>query len=209
MGTEQDVYYERGPNGNDPLTVHAEEAGEWSSSADSSSLAPAVLPPQGFNYSTGMFVGVSPDEADAMPGALHPHMVKVATSEPVKTFETIHEATHRRYDAPFTVAISQAAAGFTLVAPPRPGLHYLKVLAAVLQADAAGTVKFVQGSTDGTVTADVTGAIPVATNAGFTLAPAPVETPWFFTSPDLALGIFSGTSKISGFVTVCYSPFDA
>ncbi len=42
-------YYERGNNANDPLTVHAEEAGEWSSSADSSSLAAAGLPAEQFH----------------------------------------------------------------------------------------------------------------------------------------------------------------
>lgn len=205
-------YYERGNNANDELTVHAEGAGEWGQGAPSTAETDDVsasLPPQGYDYSAGMFNLVAADQADAIPGSLHPDVVaKLATAQPARTFETIHEATHRRYDSPFTVAISQSAAGFTKLVPPKPGLHFIKVLACLVTLDAAGTIKFVQGDEAGLTTADVSGAIPVSANSGFSLSPARIETPWFFTTPDLALGIFSVTGKASGFITCCYSPFD-
>lgn len=207
-----DVYYERGSNHNDELTEHATTAGEWSSSADSSSLAPAALPPEMFDYSAGIFVGVPGQEADAIPGTVHPNVVaKLATDQPARSYDTIHEATHRRYDSPFTVPVNQAAAGTTMIVPARPGLHFIKVIACFITLDAAGTLKFVQGSGDGLNVADVSGLM----NAGggsapaISLAPADISTPWFYTSPDLALGIITATGKAQGFITCCYSPYDA
>jgi len=41
------------------------------------------------------------------------------------------------------------------------------------------------------------------------LQPAPIESPWLFTAPDQALGIFTVTGKAAGFAVVCYSPYDA
>lgn len=213
--SDHDVFYERGNNANDELTVHAEGAGAWGSGATSTALTddvPASLPAEHFDYSAGMFVGVPGQEADAMPGTLHPMIVaKLATDQPAKSYETLHEATHRRYDSPFTVAVNQAAAGTTMIVPPKMGLHFIKVLACFITLDAAGTVKFVQGSGDGLNVADVSGAM----NAGgasappVMLSPADISTPWFFTSPDQALGITTATGKAQGFITCCYSPYDA
>lgn len=210
MAAEWDAYYERGENANDPLTVHAKAAGRWGNPTEPDDLQrPAELPAEGFDYSYGVFVGIPGQEADAVPGTLHPKVAAKLPTDVPPAYQIPHEATHRRYDAPFSVAISQSAAGFTLVAPPKMGLHFLKVLGVLLSADAAGTVKFVQGDSDGNMTADLTGAVPVATNGGFVLPPAEVGTPWLFTAPDLALGIFSVTSKVSGFVTLCYSAYDS
>lgn len=207
------TYYDKGANLNDPLTMHAIEAGEWSDpSAPDVDGAPAALPPEHFDYSAGMFVGVPGQEADAIPGTLHPTIVsKLATDQPFRSYETIHESTHRRYDAPFTVAINQAAAGYTLVQPPKPGLHFLKVLAAVITLDAAGTLQLVQGDEAGLNRPGITGAMNLggAATPAFVLAPASIETPWFFLTPDLALGIFTVTGKAQGFVTCCFSPYDA
>ena len=208
----QDVYYERGENANDELTEHATGAGEWSSSADSSSLAPAALPPEQFDYSAGMFAVVPGTEVDALPGSVHPLIAaKLATEEPARAYQTIHEATHRRFDAPFTIPVNQAAAGTTMLVPPKMGLHFIKVLACFITLDAAGTIKFVQGAGDGTVVADMSGTMNAGGGSapGIVLAPADISTPWFFTSPDLALGIVTATGKAQGFITACYSPFDA
>jgi hypothetical protein len=177
---------------NDPLTANAGEAGTWGNPTGPDAMQqPAHLPLEGFDYSAGMFVGTPGQEADAIPVPLAPHVVAKLQTDVPPSYQTPHEATHRRYDAPFPVAVNQAAAGFTLIAPPKMGLHYLKVLACFITLDAAGTLKFVQGSQDGLNLGDISGAM----NAGgasappIQLAPADVSTPWFFTSPDQGLGI--------------------
>jgi hypothetical protein len=168
---------------------------------------PSVVLPE---YAQGMFVGAVDTEAAAVAVPPSPHQLRRRVDVP-PSYQTPHEATHRRYEPPFTVAINQAAAGFTLVAPPKMGLHYLKVIAAYLTLDAAGTLRFVQGSQDGTNVADVSGnwSAGGANNGVVNLSPADISTPWFFTSPDQGLGIFTVTGKAQGFVTCCYSPYEA
>lgn len=197
---------------NDDLTAHAKGAGRWGAPTVPDALQePAHVQPSTFDYSAGMFVGVDDDDAAAVPGSLHPIRILRRTDVP-NSYQTPHEATHRRYEPPFTVAVNQTASGFTLLAPPKNGLHYLKVIAALLTLDAAGTIKFVQGSQDGLSTADLSGtfALGGVNNAGdLALQPADISTPWFYTSPDQGLGIFTVTGKAQGFVTCCYSPYEA
>lgn len=196
---------------NDSLSYAAGEAGTWGNPGEPDHMQqPAHIPPSGYDYSAGMFVGVPGAEADAVPGMLHPIPLR-RTSDVPPSYQTPHEATHRRYEAPATQPVAQAAAGFTLIAPPKMGLHYIKVLSCDITLDAAGTFKFVQGSMDGLSLADVTGAIAMGGAAApqFSLAPADISTPWFFTSPDQALGVFTVTGKAAGFVTYCYSPYEA
>lgn len=197
---------------NDALTEHAQGAGVWGDPSMPDHLQhDAELPPEMFDYSAGIFVGVPGQEADAVPGMLHPLIVAKLPTDVPKSYEAVHEATHRRFDAPFTIAVNQAAAGFTLLVPPKMGLHYIKILACFITLDAAGTLRFVQGSTDGTNVADMAGNMGLggANNGVLQLQPAPIETPWFYTSPDQALGIFTVTGKAQGFVTACYSPYEA
>jgi hypothetical protein len=197
---------------NDVLTEHAQGAGVWGNPASPDDMQqPAHLPHEGFDYSAGMFVGVPGEEADAVPGTLHPTILAKLPTDVPKSYEALHESTHRRFDSPFTVAINQLAAGFSLLAPPQMGLHFIKVLACYVTLDAAGTLRFVQGSSDGTNVAAISGnlALGGANNGLVQLSPADIATPWFFTSPDQALGIFTVTGKAQGFVTCCYSPYEA
>jgi hypothetical protein len=196
---------------NDDLTAHATGAGEWSLPSEPDSMQePAHIQRSTFDYSDGMFVKVTDDEQATIPGNLHPIKLLRRTDVP-PSYQVPHEATHRRYEPPFTQAINQAAAGFTLITPPRSGLHYVKVIAAFLTLDAAGTVRFVQGSTDGLSVADLSGnfACGGANNAPLQLQPAEIETPWFYTASDQALGIFTVTGKAQGFVTYCFSPYES
>lgn len=210
--SDETLAYGKGENLNDPLTLHAEGAGVWGLPSDTDREHGAELAPEHFDYSAGMFVGVPGQEADAVPGTLHPLVVaKLATDQPYRSYETIHEATHRRYDAPFNVAINQAAAGYTMVQPPKPGLHFLKVLAAFITLDAAGTLQLVQGDEGGLNRAAITGLMNLggAATPAFQLPPSTIETPWFYLTPDLALGIVTVTGKAQGFLTCCFSPYDA
>lgn len=196
----------------DPMTMNAGQAGVWGNPAEPDHLnEPAHLPgPNLYDYSAGVLVGLPGSEADAVPGELHPARILRRTDVP-NSYQVPHEATHRRYEPPFTVPVAQAAAGFTLLAPPRSGLHYLKVLSVFLTLDAAGTLKFVQGSMDGLSTADLSGAFSLGGAAAppLQLQPADLSTPWFFSSPDQALGIFTAVGKAQGFVTLCFSPYEA
>lgn len=197
---------------NDGLTEHAQGSGVWGDpSMPDHFQRDAELPPEMFNYGEGMFVGAYGQEADAVPGTLHPLIVAKLPSDVPKSYETLHESTHRRFDAPLTLPVNQLAAGFLMLAPPRMGLHYIKVLACFITLDAAGTLKFVQGASDGTQTGDISGAMNLggASASPIQLPPADIASPWFFTSPDQALGIFTVTGKAQGFVTVCYSPYEA
>lgn len=196
---------------NDDLTVHAGGAGEWSLPSQPDTVeGPTRIQPSTFDYSDGVLVGLPDDETVAMPGVLHPAKIIRQTDVP-PSFQVPHEATHRRYEPPFTQSINQAAAGFTLIAPPRSGLHYIKVIAVFLTLDAAGTVRFVQGSMDGLSLADLSGnfACGGANNAPLQLQPSETPTPWFYTASDQALGIFTVTGKAQGFVTYVYSPYEA
>lgn len=198
---------------NDDLTANAGEAGTWGNPGAPDALQqPAHLPfVPAFDYSAGMFVDLGATEADAVPVPLAPHIIGRLPTDVPPSYQTPHEATHRRYDAPFTVPINQAAAGFALIAPPKMGLHFLKVLACFITLDAAGTIKFVQGSQDGLNLSDISGAMNAGGAAAppIQLAPADTSTPWFYTSPDQGLGIFTATGKAQGFVTCCYSPYEA
>lgn len=188
----------------DPLTYNGAEAGVWSLPSNPAGDVPARLPQEQHDYSHGIFVDHD-QELGYVAGS--PQMLQLRTDLP-NTYEAPHEATHRRYEPPITFPVAQAAAGFTAIAPTRGGLHYIKVIACVLLLDAGGTIKWVQGSNDGTLTGDISGAMPFAGNGGFVLSPAALSTPWFFTAPDQALGIFTVTGKASGFVTCVYSPYD-
>lgn len=206
--------FTHGPVDNDPLGIaQTTERVEQGLPSDEGLVGqePAELPGGGFDYSGGMFVGHGED-GDAQAPPAHPHLIRARVDAP-KSFELPHEATHRRYEAPVVVQINQSAAGFSLLLPDR-GLHYVKLISLVLTLDAAGTLKFVQGPADGTGIAaangpgDISGSIPLATNGGFVLPPAPIETPWLFTAPDQALSIFTVTGKAQGFAVCCYSPYD-
>lgn len=198
------------PPAADPLTTNSGTAGEWSMPGQPDVTTPAELGPQGYDYSAGMF-NVLPDaEADAIVN-LHPGLLRARTDFDLRSYELPHEATHRRYEPPYVVPVNQAAAGFTLIAPPTSGLHYIKVLGCFLTLDAAGTIRFVQGSMDGLNLAAMTGNM----NLGGAAVPAlaipvsEVANPWLFTSPDQALGIFTATGKAQGWVVCCNSPYDA
>lgn len=199
---------------NDALTAHAAAAGVWglpSEPADVILDVPAELPPEAFDYSKGMLEGVAgPDQANALGFPAHPHLLRTRTDEP-RAFQLPHEATHRRFEPPILKPIVQAAAGYLQIAATNQGLHYIKVLALFLTLDAAGTIKFVQGSNDGTGTSDLTGPMAMggAAVSPMVLSPAPPENPWLFTSSDQALGIFTVTGKAQGWAMVCYSPYDS
>lgn len=210
--------FTHGPFDNDPLgTAQTVERVEQGLPSDEGRVGqePAELPHGGFDYSGGMFVGHGED-ADAQAAAAHPHLIRARVDAP-RSFELPHEATHRRYEAPFVVPIAQGAAGFTLIAPARPGLHYIKLIALTLTLDAGGTVKFVQGPNDGSGSSatagpgDLSGLMAMGGAAAppLTLPPAELANPWLYTSPDLALGLFTVTGKAAGFAVVAYSPYDS
>lgn len=124
--------------------------------------------------------------------------------------EIAHPATHRQWQHPRRIRVSQAAAGFTAIATPMQGLHYVKLLGAFLAADAAGTIEFYEGAglnagTTG-VDASITGLIPIATNGGFVLPVTSVENPWLWTEVGKTLSINTVTSKVSGWILYCDSP---
>ena len=200
----------------DPLDANVGGAGAWglpSTEGIDGQLAgqsPTMLrrpqPPTGDNYADGIFVG-APDDAVADPAWPPAHLIGAATDAP-RAYEAPHEATHRRYEPVLSVPINQAAAGFTLIAPTRIGLHYVKLIACVLTLDAAGTLRFVQGSNDGTNVAPMSGDMAFGASQGFVLPPAELQNPWAFTAPDQGFGLFTVTGKAQGFVLVCYSPYD-
>lgn len=197
---------------NDPLTMAAVGAGTWGdpSHPNHDEEFPAELAPAFYDYSEGMFVQTIPDDANAMP-IIDPALLRVRTDADLRSYETPHEATHRRYEPPFTVPVNQAAAGFTLIAPPTGGLHYVKVLGCFLTLSAAGTLRFVQGSMDGTNVAAMTGNIALggAATPPLQMPMSEIPNPWLFTAPDQALGIFTATGLAQGWVICCNSPYDA
>jgi hypothetical protein len=200
------------PVDNDPLgTAQTTERSTWglpSDEGDPQRGDRAELPPATFDYSGGVMVTRGTDADEQAPPA-HPHLIRARVDAP-HSYELPHEATHRRYESPLVVPIAQAAAGFTVIAPTVRGLHYVKVLAVNITLDAAGTIKFVQGSNDGTTTADLTGAMNMggASAPPLNLAPSELANPWLYTSPDQALGIFTVTGKANGWALVAYSPYD-
>lgn len=191
----------------DPLSTDSGIAGTWSEPMQPLHDHGAQLPRETFDYSKGLLVGPDVD-ADALPQVAHPGLIRVRTDLP-PSYEQPHEATHRRFEPPRIFPIAQAAAGFTVVAPTLMGLHFVKLIALVVTLDAAGTIKFVQGSNDGTLTGDLSGAMAVATNGQLVLPPADLSTPWVFTASDQAFGIFTVTGKAQGFAVCVYSPYES
>lgn len=193
---------------NDPMTEHATGAGQWGLPSQPDTETPAEVAPSSFDYSAGIFVGTHDNEADAVPAGLHPTLIQGTTDIPLKNFEIPHEATHRRFEPPFIVPINQSAAGFTLIAAPVMGLHYVKLIGMLVTLDAAGTLQFVQGDSAGNTRSAISGTMNIDTNGGFVLHPADLANPWLFTSPDQALGIVTATGKAQGWAVCCYSAFD-
>lgn len=214
---------QRGPLGetqqdNDALTAHAAGAGQWGLPSIGGAVldVPAELPPERFDYGKGIIEGdAGPDQANAYAPQAHPHLIPIRTDEP-RPFQMPHEATHRRYEPPRLVSISQAAAGYSLIISPS-ALHYVKLIALNLTLDAAGTIKFVQSDALGTGVAagaqpgDLTGSMAMGGGAvpPLNLAPADIENPWLFGSSDLSFGIFTVTGKAQGWAVVCFSPYDS
>jgi hypothetical protein len=207
-----DTVHEKLGQVNDPLEANDGAAGRWSlPSAPGVPPQEAVILPQLYDYSAGMFApGVTTVEADAVPADLHAHLLARRTDLDLHSYETPHEATHRRYEPPFVVPVNQGAAGFTLIAPPTNGLHYIKVLGCFLTLDAAGTIRFVQGDAFGNSNAPMTGNMNVGGAAvpAFALPTVDPPNPHLFTSSDQALGIFTVTGKAQGWVICCNSPYD-
>ncbi len=197
-----------------PLTLHAVGAGRWGSPSDPpTELDPGAHLLPGYDYSAGIVHdGTEVQDDDALPGSYDPKLIGVHTvGIPPGIYRTPHEATHRRYEPPIIVSVNQSAAGFTLLAPPLGGLHFVKLLAAFLTLDAAGTVRFVQGDSGGVNQIAMTGNIGLggAAVSPLQLPQAEVANPWLFTSPDQGLGIFTVTGKAQGWVIVANSPYDS
>jgi hypothetical protein len=96
------------------------------------------------------------------------------------------------------VAVAQGGAGTTaLIAADTSQKH--KVLGCALIMDAAGTLKFTDG------TDDLTGAMSIAANGGFVL---PASNEYYLTTnaSNRALNIVTVTGKASGFVIVATEP---
>lgn len=155
-------------------------------------------------------------QGNAYPASAHPAALPAVVEGWIpdgmlRPFEVPHEATHRRFEPPRTALVNQAAAGYTLIAPPNMGLHYVKVLACFITLDAAGTLTFVQGGLQSASDAPMTGAMNLggAATPALLLPPSSTENPWLFTAPDQALGIVTATGKAQGWVIFAYSPFDS
>lgn len=212
-GIQQD-----GPTSPDELSIaQGTERSQWGLPSDEGQVGqhPGEIP-NWFDYAAGILVGHD-EEADAQASDPVHQLVRARVDAPAQ-FQLPHEATHRRYEPPKIAQIAQTAAGFSLVAAPNQGLHYVKVIACLLTLDAAGTIKFTQGAIDGHDVAagtglpnDLTGNLGVggAGSAPFQLPPAELANPWLFTAPDQALGIFTVTGKAQGWVVYAYSPYDA
>jgi hypothetical protein len=196
----------------DALTYNNREAGAWGlpSIPDGVLDVPAHLPGDyGPSYAQGFVRGVlSPPQGDDDIVATQMQANLLARTDSPSLWQAPHEATHRRYEPPRMVNISQAASGFSLLLPTNPGLHFIKLIACMITLDVAGTLQFVQGDNAGLSTAPISGTMNLGTAGGFVLPPAEVSTPWLFTSSDLALGIFTVTGKAQGFAVVCYSPYE-
>lgn len=208
---------EHGPTDPDELSLaQSQRRATWGLPGDEGAVGQhEATVPNVFDYSGGVLVGHGVDaDAQAMDPAHH--LVRARVDAP-NQFTPPHEPTHRRYEPIRTAPIAQGAAGYTLVAPANFGLHYVKVIACFLTLDAVGTLKFVQGG-DGLGTGisatagggDLSGLMNLggAATPPLLLPPAELENPWFFTSPDQPLGIFTVTGKAQGFITFAYSPYD-
>jgi hypothetical protein len=200
----------------DALTYNNREAGTWSLPSEPPAGFQrgedpgARLPYSPVDYAGGIVLGdFGPAAAGVTVGGppSSPHLIRARQEEP-RLFQVPHEATHRRFEAPFMVNINQTAPGFSVLAPTMRGLHFVKLIACLITLDVAGTVQFVQGSNDGISTGAISGTINLGIAGGFVLPPSDLATPWIFTTPDLALGIFTVTGKAQGFAVCCYSPYD-
>ena len=90
------------------------------------------------------------------------------------------------------VSVAQGAAGTTELAAAVAGKKH-KIMGGILVLDAAGTLKF-------TGTADLTGAMSLAANAGFVL---PNNTlPYMQTTEGAALSLVTVTGKASGVIII-------
>ena len=90
------------------------------------------------------------------------------------------------------VSVAQGAAGTTELAAAVTGQKH-KVMGAILVMDAAGTLKF-------TGTADLTGAMDLAANAGFVLPNNPL--PYMQSSVGVALSLVTTVGKAKGIVII-------
>lgn len=198
------------PATNDPLTMHIDDAGDWGLPSQPDTETPARLAPSFFDYSEGMFVAGDDQDANEF-ATVNPKMLARRTDLDLKSYETPHEATHRRYEPTYRVDVNQAAAGFTLIAPPTGGLHFVKVLGCFLTLTVAGTFRWVQGSMDGTNVAPMGGNLSLGGPAvpPLQLPIADIPNPWLFTSADQALGIFTTVGLAQGWVICCNSPYEA
>lgn len=93
--------------------------------------------------------------------------------------------------------IDQGAAGSTdLVAAPTGTRERIFVVSVVLMMAAAGTAKF----TEGTSPTDITGALPIAINAGFVASGTP-ETPILWTpTANSKLSLVTATGAAKGWI---------
>lgn len=202
--------FTHGPVDNDPLGLaQTVDRSTWGLPSDEGAAGQATGEvPVLYDYSGGVLVAHG-EEAVAQAPPLHPELIRARVDAP-HSFELPHEATHRRYEPLLVRSLAQGAAGFTLIAAAQ-GLHYVKLYALVLTLDAAGTIKFVSGSNDGTNVADVSGAMNFggAATPPLILPPASLENPWLYTAPDQALGIFTVTGKANGWAMFAYSPYDS
>lgn len=214
---------QHGPTDPDELSLaQGTDRATWGLPSDEGAVGQhEATVPNVYDYSAGVLVGGGlpdgngwTDDAQVL-DPVH-HLVRARVDAP-RQFLPPHEPTHRRYEPTRVASIAQLAAGYTLIAPANQGLHYVKVIACFLTLDAAGQLKFVQGG-DGLGTGisasagggDLSGLFNLggASAPPLQLAPAELENPWFFTSPDQPLGIFTVTGKAQGFVTFAYSPYD-
>jgi hypothetical protein len=204
------------PTDPDPLDAHVAGAGQWGIPGPDgyAGQSPAMFRPPvptDTRYAQGITTGPLTGVDDAISDWPPQHLLGAVTDAP-RSYELPHEATHRRYEPIQRTIVAQAAAGFSLIASPNQGLHYIKVIACCLTLDAAGTIKFVQGP-EGTATgsADMSGAMAVGGAAAppLLLPPAELANPWLLTAPDLALGIVTATGKAAGWIMWCYSPYDS
>lgn len=100
------------------------------------------------------------------------------------------------------IVVTQAGAGSTdLVAIPGAGLRIF-VVSIVLILDAAGTVKF----TEGTGPTDLTGAIPVATNGGFVVTGNGYDPVLQTNTANSKLSMVSATGKAFGWLRYFIAP---
>lgn len=203
-------------NPNDRMSAHVLDAGVWgdpSQPLDDPGALGATIEQTTFDYSGGVLVGPGQDEVATAPPISG--LFRERTDNPL-SYEAPHEATHRRYEPPIIIPIAQAAAGYLKLLAPF-ALHFVKIIAANITLDAAGTLKFVQGPADGTGVsaasspADLCGAMAMggAATPPLNLPPAETATPWLFTSSDQALGLFTVTGKAGGWIMVVQAPYES